>query len=218
MRSFISKKARSWTGFSLLSFQEIDMNMTRFKSAAVRRVLAISAGALLGSSVWAQTDSASAPPPPPPVHGQAAGPHGGAPRHHAGNWGEQIQQRLAELKSQLGLSPAQEVAWTQWTEAGKAEEFGTPPDPQAERQALEKLTTPERIDRLRALRAQRDLQQRQREEATKVFYAQLSAQQKQVFDRETLRGPGPGPAHHGKGPGQPGSEPPPPPPPAAPAQ
>ena len=194
------------------------MNMTRFKSATVRRMLAISTVALLGTSAWAQASRTDAPPPPPPaVHGEAHRPD-------PARMGEHMRQRLDQLKAQLALAPQQEAAWTNWLEAGKSDEFGAPPDPRAERQALEQLTTPERIDRLRALRAQRDLQQRQREDATKTFYAQLNDQQKQVFDRETLRGPGPG--HHGKGPGGPGgpgapggeAPPAPPAPPAAPVQ
>ena len=50
-----------------------------------------------------------------------------------------------------------------------------------------KLTTPERIDKMQAHKAERDADMSQRAEATKAFYAQLSAEQKKVFDTETAR-------------------------------
>ena len=49
------------------------------------------------------------------------------------------------------------------------------------------MTTPERLDQMQAMKAMRDARMQQRAEATKVFYAILSADQKQVFDQETGR-------------------------------
>jgi hypothetical protein len=49
------------------------------------------------------------------------------------------------------------------------------------------LTTPERIDRMIAMRAQRNAEMDKRFEATKTFYATLTADQKKVFDAESLR-------------------------------
>ena len=59
----------------------------------------------------------------------------------------------------------------------------TPPDPQE----FEKLTTPERIDRLNALRAQHAGLLDKRAEAAKRFYAALTPSQRKVFDPETLK-------------------------------
>jgi hypothetical protein len=56
-----------------------------------------------------------------------------------------------------------------------------------ERASLEKMTTPERLDMMQAMKTQRDAHMQQRTEATKVFYATLNAEQKQVFDKETAR-------------------------------
>jgi hypothetical protein len=48
---------------------------------------------------------------------------------------------------------------------------------------MQKLTTPERIDRMRAQRAQRDAAMDARSDAVKAFYAQLQPEQQKTFDR-----------------------------------
>jgi hypothetical protein len=49
------------------------------------------------------------------------------------------------------------------------------------------MTTPERLDQMQAMKTQRDAHMQQRAEATKSFYATLNAEQKHVFDKETVR-------------------------------
>jgi hypothetical protein len=49
------------------------------------------------------------------------------------------------------------------------------------------MTTPERLDQIRALRAQRDAEMDKRMDATKSFYSALNAQQKKVFDEQGMR-------------------------------
>lgn len=108
---------------------------------------------------------------------------------------ERMAQRLAELKQKLAITPAQEGAWTAWTTALKPT-----PHQRPDRAEIERLTTPERIDRMRALRAQRSAEMDKRMDATKAFYATLSAEQKKVFDQESLRflgGRGGHGRHHG---------------------
>lgn len=111
---------------------------------------------------------------------------------------ERMAQRLAELKQKLQITAGQEAAWTTWTAAMKPA-----PHQRPDRAELEKLSTPERIDRMRALRAERNADMDRRMDATKSFYAQLSADQKKVFDAESLRflrggrGGGMGPRHRG---------------------
>lgn len=120
-----------------------------------------------------------------------------------------IQQRMAqhqaELKTKLGLSAAQEGAWTNFVAA-----MQPPPDligrvsrenRQKLREEMRALTTPERIDRMTAMRTQRQAEMDQRHAATKAFYAALTPEQQKVFDANTLRdgarrghgGPGMGP-------------------------
>lgn len=99
-------------------------------------------------------------------------------------------ERLDTLKAKLKLAPAQEAAWSRFS---KAMEPAPLPPNRPDRAEWAKLTTPERIDRMQALREQHRERQDQRAEATKTFYASLSAEQKKVFDAETLRGDRHGP-------------------------
>lgn len=98
-------------------------------------------------------------------------------------------KRMAELKAKLQITAAQEGAWTAFTTAMKppARMDRQRPD----RAELAKLTTPERIDKMRALRtqhmAERTAGMDKREEATKAFYAALNADQKKLFDAEHAR-------------------------------
>ncbi len=57
----------------------------------------------------------------------------------------------------------------------------------ADREAMAGMSTPDRIDHMRALRDQRNADMDRRAEATKAFYAQLGAEQKKTFDAETAR-------------------------------
>eukprot|EP01034_Spumella_vulgaris_P046571 gene46571-58066_t len=61
-----------------------------------------------------------------------------------------MAKRQAALKEKLKLTAGQESAWTTFTTAMQPGERPARPDPKE----LDKLTTPERIDRMRELRAQ----------------------------------------------------------------
>jgi protein CpxP len=112
-----------------------------------------------------------------PMHGDKVDPAKMEARHN---------EHLAKLKAKLKLTAAQEPAWTSFTATMKP-----PMHSKAEHDAMQadmaKLTTPERIDKMQAHKAERDADMSQRAEATKAFYAQLSAEQKKVFDTETAR-------------------------------
>ncbi|WP_158272882.1 Spy/CpxP family protein refolding chaperone [Limnohabitans sp. T6-5] len=97
---------------------------------------------------------------------------------------ERQARQLAELKSKLKLEPSQEGAWTAFAQSMQlpALPFFWP-DPAA----LEKLTTPERLDQMQAHKAQRDALMQKHVDATKVFYAALNADQKKTFDTETAQ-------------------------------
>jgi Spy/CpxP family protein refolding chaperone len=97
--------------------------------------------------------------------------------------GERHTQHLAELKSKLNLQAAQEPAWNTFAQSMQHPARMARP----ERASLEKMTTPERLDMMQAMKAQRDAHMQQRADATKAFYATLSPDQKQVFDQETAR-------------------------------
>jgi protein CpxP len=95
---------------------------------------------------------------------------------------ERMAKRLGELKQKLQVTSAQEGAWTAWTTAMAPTKMQRP-----DRAEFARLTTPERIDRMRAHRAQRNADMDKRMDATKAFYATLSAEQKKTFDTEGMR-------------------------------
>jgi periplasmic protein CpxP/Spy len=146
-------------------------------------VAALLASLALGS--MAQT------PPPPAASGTAP-----IAREHHGRFDpvrmqERMARRLAGLKQKLQITPAQESAWNAYTAALKP----TATNARPQRGEFEKLTTPERIDRMRTMRAARAAQMDKRFDATRAFYEALSAEQKKVFDAATAsRGFG---RHHG---------------------
>lgn len=96
---------------------------------------------------------------------------------------EHMAKRQAALKEKLKITPAQEAAWSTFTAALTPPAMGQRPD----RAEFEKLTTPQRIDKMRELRNQHMAAMDQRAEATKAFYGQLTPEQQKVFDAQTLR-------------------------------
>ena len=100
-----------------------------------------------------------------------------------------VAKRAAELKAQLKLTPEQEPAWNSFVAAMKPDAKAMPQRPS--REELDKLSTPERIDKMRALRDQQHTAMLaamdKRDQATKAFYATLNAEQKKTFDAQHLR-------------------------------
>lgn len=136
-------------------------------------------------------------------------PADGAPKAHHGMGGhghrdpakmqEMIEKRLADLKASLKIEPPQESAWSAFTTAMK------PPADMAQRRdamraSMEKLSTPERIDHMKAMRTMRDAEIAKREQATKDLYAALTPEQKKTFDtRGQVGRPGHGTRHGADG-------------------
>ncbi|HYW55535.1 MAG TPA: Spy/CpxP family protein refolding chaperone [Polaromonas sp.] len=146
--------------------------------------------------------AATAQPVVPPVGAPVAAPakgshHAGERRHDPAKMQAHMAKRQADLKARLKLTPAQEGAWTSYTASTQRPARGAKPSAE-QRAEFEKLTTPERIDKMRALRAQRmsemTVAMDKRDEATKTFYAALTADQKKVFDSQRM-----GPAGHRQG-------------------
>jgi hypothetical protein len=123
----------------------------------------------------------------PPADGNGGPMMGGAAGHHAhdpAKMAEHHAQHMAQLKTKLKLTADQEPAWQAFTSAMQPPSRPESAPMQAE---MTKLTTPERIDKMQALRAQRDAEMSKRADATKVFYSRLTVEQKKVFDDLTLR-------------------------------
>ena len=117
-----------------------------------------------------------------------------------------MAKRQADMKARLKITPAQEGAWTAFTTAMQppARMMGGERPMAAQRTELDKLTTPERIDKMKAMRDQRmtemNTEMDKRGDATKTFYAALSAEQQKTFDAEHRKmGGHPGRGHHAGG-------------------
>lgn len=118
---------------------------------------------------------------------------------------ERHAKRMADLKQRLQIISAQEGAWNQLVSAMQPP--ARQPEQGAGRNALERLTTPKRLDRMQAIQTERQNRMAARNQAIKQFYSQLSAEQQKVFDQQTARGHGPehgphkacgGKGHHGE--------------------
>jgi len=150
--------------------------MTHPKASHFRRCLA--GAALLGTLAL-------------PVFAQpAAGPAADTPRaQRMHDWQERREQHFAQrsaaLKEALKLTPEQEPAWqefmTAMQHAPQHARLDMNPDDFA------KLSTPERLDRMRALRTQHIAEMDQRAEAIKAFYAKLSPPQQKPSTRNSCR-------------------------------
>lgn len=152
---------------------------SRFKPTLLAGLLALS-----GFAVLAQM---------PPAGGQAGmmaghseGMHEGMRHMDPARMQARMDKHAAELKARLKLTPAQEAGWTTFVAAHKlpADMMAKRPD----RAALEKLTTPERLDRMKALRSQHMAEMDKRDDATRVFYATLTPEQQKVFDASAMPG------------------------------
>jgi hypothetical protein len=92
---------------------------------------------------------------------------------------KKMVERQARLKSELKLTPAQEPAWNAFVARTQPPARTERPAP---REDWSKLTTPERLDRMQAMKTERDARMTQRTEAIRSFYTALDTDQKKVFD------------------------------------
>lgn len=103
---------------------------------------------------------------------------------------QHMSKRLDALKTALKLTPAQEADWARFTAAVKPQSDTTPPA-RPSREEMDKLTTPERMEKMRTVREQhhKDMSaaMERHEAAVKTFYATLTAEQKKVFDQQHAR-------------------------------
>ncbi|MBE7940989.1 MULTISPECIES: Spy/CpxP family protein refolding chaperone [Ramlibacter] len=156
---------------------------------APKHLLAAMLLATLAAAANAQT------PPSPPLAGAGPGGPGGPGMmmpHHAdpAKMAQRRAEHLARLKQKLQLTPAQEPAWQAFTAA-----MPQPPAQRPDPAEMEKLSTPERLDRMKAMRDARAADMDRMSAATKSFYAQLTPQQQKVFDQSAM--PRHGGWHHG---------------------
>ena len=156
--------------------------VSRFKPTLLAGLLALSGFAVLAQMPSSGGHAAM-------MAGPADGMHEGMRHRDPARMQARMDKFAAELKAQLKLTPAQEGAWTTFVASHKmpADMMAKRPDPTT----MEKLSTPERLERMKSLRNQHIAAMDQRDEATKIFYAALTAEQQKVFDASTM-------PHHGR--------------------
>ena len=169
-----------------------------FMPKNITRLFLSSVIAAACTATLAQTPPAPLTPPPTGMRApdamrdSAAAPadgHRGTGHMGSANRQGMMAKQQADMKAKLKITSVQEPAWTAFTSAMQPPAGGMGWYPSPEQQAeLAKLATPERIDKMRALRAQRSNEMNavtdKRDDATKTFYAALSPEQKAVFDAQ----------------------------------
>ncbi|MDO9192450.1 MAG: Spy/CpxP family protein refolding chaperone [Undibacterium sp.] len=137
-----------------------------------------------GASVYAQSPAPS----PGPAMGKPGGMgmHGPEGMDHA-KMAERMkagmEKHQKELHDKLKLTAAQEPAWKTFTDAIAPEAMAARPD----RAAMEKLTAPERMEKMLALSKERQAKMEGHLAALKTFYAVLTPEQKKILDASHSR-------------------------------
>lgn len=106
---------------------------------------------------------------------------------------EHFEKRQAQVHDKLKLNASQEAAWNAYLAKVKPSDAPKRPD----RAEIEKLPTPDRMDKMLGFMKEREQRMAARVAATKDFYAVLSPEQRKIFDEEFSHGPGRGPRRHG---------------------
>jgi protein CpxP len=131
------------------------------------------------------------------MHGEGHGKMGGHGQRDPAKMQERMNKHLGELKTKLQITAAQEGAWTAFT-ANMQAPAGKGPmsreDGKKMHEEMQKLTTPERIDRMKAMHAERQAIMDKRAEGVKALYAALTPEQRKVFDTQAHDRMG---RHHG---------------------
>jgi hypothetical protein len=149
-----------------------------YRRAALAALLASASIVMFAQGMGAPMGGMGGPPPD--------GMHPGMHRPDPARMQQVMAKHQAALKAKLKITPEQEGAWSTFTASMQPPtHMAMRPDP-AE---MQKLTTPERIDKMRALRGEHQAEMDKRADAVKVFYATLAPEQKKVFDAEQLRHP-----------------------------
>ncbi|MFZ6871418.1 Spy/CpxP family protein refolding chaperone [Undibacterium sp. Di27W] len=147
------------------------MNTLQKKLSIALTALTLGAASLS----WAQS---SAPAAPPAGHGQHGDP---------AKWAEKMKERMAkhqaELHDKLKITAAQEPAWKTFTDAMNPGPMPARPD----RKEMDKLTTPERMEKGLEKMKEHLAKMQSRLASLKTFYAVLTPEQQKIFDESHRR-------------------------------
>ena len=89
-----------------------------------------------------------------------------------------MAKHQAQLHAKLKLSEAQEPAWKTFIAASTPTSMPTPP----ERKEMDKLTTPERMEKMLERSKEHQAKMQDHLAALKTFYAVLTPEQQKIFD------------------------------------
>ena len=120
------------------------------------------------------------------AHGQRHSPQAQAERQQ--RFEKALADRQSRLKDSLQLRPDQETAWKDFL--GQTQPKPRAASERPNREQWAQLNTPQRLDKLEALKAERDAQLKQRNDGIRRFYAQLSPSQQKAFDAQRGMGVG----------------------------
>jgi protein CpxP len=149
--------------------------------------------ATIGASAMAQaTPAAPAAPMTHSEHSERSERHEGwMGKHDPAKMQARIAKHQAELKANLKITPAQEGAWASYTAAMQPPAGGYAHRNHEQRAEMDKLTTPQRIDKMREMRSQRmaemSANMNKRGDATKALYSSLTPEQQSLFDAQHKR-------------------------------
>ena len=117
----------------------------------------------------------------PAVPGQPK-PAGQEPKK-CDRWEERQEKHLETLKSDLKLNANQEAAWAEWVGKINGDHAGWEEKRKNEK-SWASLPAPERMEKMLAFSKEHIVRQELRLAATKTFYATLSPEQRQTFDKD----------------------------------
>lgn len=132
-------------------------------------------GNALAETAPVTTDPAPAAAQPQPPAGKVKNRKGGGAKH------------FQQLHQQLKLTPEQEAGWTTWLLKVEQARQQHKPSP-ADRQAMQGLPTPERLEKQLQLMKGRQAMLEANLEATRPFYQSLTPDQRKIFDDMSLFG------------------------------
>ena len=115
---------------------------------------------------------------------EAHGGHGHGAKHEQmqAKWGERAAKREQKLHQALKLTPAQGAAWTTYAAAVKPQ----PRSANGERGAWKTMAAPQRMEWQIDMAKQRLATMESRLAATTAFYGTLTAEQKKLFDDNSM--------------------------------
>ena len=96
---------------------------------------------------------------------------------------EEKEKRLETLKTDLKLNASQETAWTEWVGKIKGDHKSWE-EKRKDVESWASLPAIDRMEKMLAFSKEHIARQEVRLTATKTFYATLSPEQRQVFDKE----------------------------------